>query len=127
MPRQRKSKTTAPVGVAPQPPGASRSQPVREVPTTTGQSRGQNAALQQAAPLHQAGPSPAAQGQPQPTPSDVFSPTAFPEEPNTAGIPLGPGQGGESLLPDDPDMLIRAMVSVYPDADLLGLLREDSP
>jgi len=123
MPRQRQ-KTTAPAGVAPQPPGASRSQPVREVPTTTGQSRGQNAALQQAAPLHQVGPSPAAQGNPQPIPQDIFAPTEFPDEPVTSGIPLGPGQGGEMMLPDDPDMLIRAMISVYPDPDLIGLLRE---
>ncbi len=127
MPRARKSKSTAPAGVAQQPPGASRSQSVREVPTGTGQSRGQNAALQQAAPLQSVGPSPAAQGQPQPTPQDVFAPTAFPEEPITSGIPLGPGQGGEALLPEDPDMLIRAMISVYPDPELIGLLRESSP
>ncbi len=127
MPRNRPSKTTAPEGVGPQPPGASRSQPVREIPTGTGQSRGQNAALQQAAPLQQAGPTPAAVGQPQPTPQDIFAPTAFPEEPITSGIPLGPGQGGEALLPEDPDMLIRAMISVYPDPELIGLLRESSP
>ncbi len=124
MPRKRQTKTT-PTGVSPDPPGRSRSQPVREIPTGTGQSRGQNADLQQAAPLAVAGPSPAAQGQPQPTPQDVFAPTAFPEEPITSGIPLGPGQGGEAMLPEDPDMLIRAMISVYPDPDLIGLLRAE--
>ena len=127
MPRNRPSKTSAPAGVAPQPPGASRSQQVREIPTGTGQSRGQNADLQQAAPLALAGSTPAAQGQPQPTPQDIFSPTAFPEEPATSGIPLGPGSGGEALLPEDPDMLIRAMISIYPDPELIGLLRNESP
>ena len=126
MARTRKSKTTAPAGVAPAPPGVSRSQPVQEIPTTTGQSRGKNADLQAAAPMQQVGPSPAAQGQPQPIPQDIFSPTDFPEEPVTSGIPLGPGQGGESLLPEDPDMLLRAMISVYPDPDLIGLLRGEA-
>ncbi len=62
--------------------------------------------------------------QPAIPPNDVFAPTDFPDEPPTAGVPYGPGSNGPSLLPDDPDMLLRLMYQLTGDPDLLGLIRE---
>jgi hypothetical protein len=55
---------------------------------------------------------------------DVFSPTRRPAEPITAGVPVGPGPG--SLVGDnlrtDPNVLLQAMISVYPHPVLMALL-----
>lgn len=40
---------------------------------------------------------------------NVFGPTEFPNEPGTAGINRAP-----SVIPQDPDMLIRYLYSLYP-------------
>ena len=67
--------------------------------------------------------------QAQPRPSrpmpqmDVFAGTQRPNEPVTAGLPFGPGPGAAAPVEDDPDMLLRAVYSVYPDPLLLRLLR----
>lgn len=55
----------------------------------------------------------------------VFGPSQRPDEPATAGIPFGPGSPGPgTLLPADPDQLLRAMVAVFPHPDLLALLED---
>jgi len=99
-------------------------QAVRRMP---GVSYGEQQALteqQQAAPLPkdtlpQAQPR-AARPMPQ---VDVFAETQRPNEPVTSGLPFGPGVGSNEPIADDPDMLLRAIYSVYPDPLLLRLLR----
>ena len=54
---------------------------------------------------------------------DVFAETQRPNEPVTSGLPFGPGVGPTEPIADDPDMLLRAIYSVYPDPLLLRLLR----
>ena len=53
---------------------------------------------------------------------DVFAQTQRPSEPVTSGLPFGPGVGPTEPVSDDPDMLLRAIYSVYPDPLLLRLL-----
>ena len=53
---------------------------------------------------------------------DVFAATQRPSEPVTSGLPFGPGVGATEPVSDDPDMLLRAIYSVYPDPLLLRLL-----
>jgi len=53
---------------------------------------------------------------------DVFAQTQRPSEPVTSGLPFGPGVGATEPVSDDPDMLLRAIYSVYPDPLLLRLL-----
>tara|TARA_R100001509_G_scaffold104045_1_gene61271 strand:+ start:189 stop:575 length:387 start_codon:yes stop_codon:yes gene_type:complete len=55
---------------------------------------------------------------------DVFAQTQRPTEPVTSGLPFGPGVGPTEPVADDPDMLLRAIYSVYPDPLLLRLLRK---
>ncbi len=55
---------------------------------------------------------------------DVFASTDRKSEPVTAGLPFGPGVGPTEPVADDPDMLLRAIYSVYPDPLLLRLLRK---
>lgn len=47
-------------------------------------------------------------------PEGVFGPTERPAEPLTAGVDWGPGPGASvppAMLPDDPDMILRAIVA----------------
>lgn len=100
-------------------------QPVR---AATGQpygARAETVAQQQAAPLAVAGSPAAGPQQPPLPPNDAFMPTAFPAEPATAGIPFGPGDNGDPAIPDDPDLLLRMLASIYPDPDIIGLIRQD--
>ena len=100
-------------------------QAVRRIP---GVAYGEQQALteqQQAAPLPK---STTPQAQPvaprRPMPQmDIFAETQRPSEPVTAGLPFGPGVGPTEPIADDPDMLLRAIYSVYPDPLLLRLLR----
>ena len=55
---------------------------------------------------------------------DIFAETQRPSEPVTAGLPFGPGVGPTEPIADDPNMLLRAIYSVYPDPLLLRLLRK---
>ena len=61
-------------------------------------------------------------------PGGIFGPTDHPAEPLTAGIDTGPGPGAPPspaalLPPEDPNMLLRAIVAtVGPHPDLLRLL-----
>ena len=79
---------------------------------------------QQAAPLPKAGV-PQAQPTRRPMPNvDVFGQTQRPSEPVTSGLPFGLGVGpAQEPVAQDPDMLLRAIYSVYPDPLLLRLLR----
>ena len=79
---------------------------------------------QQAAPLPKA-TTPQAQPVRRPMPQiDIFAETQRPSEPVTSGLPFGPGVGPTEPVADDPDMLLRAIYSVYPDPLLLRLLRK---
>ena len=79
---------------------------------------------QQAAPLPKT-TTPQAQPVRRPMPQmDIFAETQRPSEPVTAGLPFGPGVGPTEPVADDPDMLLRAIYSVYPDPLLLRLLRK---
>ena len=79
---------------------------------------------QQAAPLPKA-TTPQAQPVRQPMPQmDIFAETQRPSEPVTSGLPFGPGVGPTESVADDPNMLLRAIYSVYPDPLLLRLLRK---
>ena len=103
-------------------------QPVR-VPT--GGAYGSGKALreqQQAAPVPQAG-SPTVPtagpagggGQPlPPPPADPFRPTERPDEPGTAGIPMGPGSSGQRLIAEDPDMLLQVFAERLSRAGFTG-------
>lgn len=99
-------------------------QAVRRIP---GMGYGEQQALtqqQQAAPLPKA-TTPQAQPAKRPMPNvDVFGGTQRPTEPVTSGLPFGPGVGPSEPIADDPDMLLRAIYSVYPDPLLLRLLRK---
>lgn len=58
-------------------------------------------------------------------PEGVFGPTSRPGEPMTAGVDFGPGAGrADADLPEeDPNMLLRAIITkVGPHPDLLRLL-----
>ena len=63
---------------------------------------------------------------------DVFGPTDRPDEPITAGIPLGPGPSSPGLLPRDDNMRLRAAYRVavdrgWPEADdLAEMIRQGS-
>jgi len=80
--------------------------------------------LQSAAPL---GASPGATappvGTPAPTPTALFSPTSRPEEPVTAGVPFGPGDGpdaggfGADAAKELPDLKARFLPSLLHSAD----------
>lgn len=96
-------------------------------PPTIGSGRAPSPAP--ASPGARQAPSPAPQGggselPPRPVPRDVFGATDIPAEPSTAGIPFGPGDNGAPVIPEDPDMLIRAILEALPNyaADLIGLL-----
>jgi len=101
-------------------------QAVRRIP---GVDYGEQKALteqQQAAPLPKATTPQAQPVRPRrPMPQmDIFAETQRPSEPVTAGLPFGPGVGPTEPVADDPDMLLRAIYSVYPDPLLLRLLRK---
>jgi len=105
-------------------------QPVRNFPAQSHGQRGQLTDLQQAAPLS-AGPGGGGgggrpPGVPDPLLSqDVFGPTRNPNEPIQAGIPFGPGDNGQGMLPTDPNELLRALIRVKPSARLVALLSQE--
>jgi hypothetical protein len=98
-------------------------QAVRRIP---GMPYGEQQALtqqQQAAPLPKDTTPQAQPAMRRPIPQmDVFAQTQRPSEPVTSGLPFGPGVGATEPVSDDPDMLLRAIYSVYPDPLLLRLL-----
>ena len=115
----------------------SNQQPTR-VPT--GGPLGQRQQLEQAQntiPLPRSGgvstpPPPAPGGPPTPgsaaapvAPPNVFGPTGRPDEPVTAGAPVGPGPNG-GMLPDDPVQFLRAIAMQYPSAGIQRLLERAS-
>lgn len=105
---------------------------------STGQSygaAGQQLAAQEIIPLPAAAPPP----RPQPVtsrtsaaPAAFMRPSERPDEPVTAGLPIGPGPGPEVLrrgpqvaMPDDPvDRQLRALYSRYPYEGLRDLIED---
>lgn len=88
-------------------------QPISAAPGQPFGDRGAQEAQQQAARMA---------GQPQRP--DVFGPSTAPDEPITAGVGIGPGPGPrQPSLPPDPDMMLRAIYSMYPHPDLERLLK----
>lgn len=61
----------------------------------------------------------AAGGLPADPAAALFAPTARPGESNLAGL----GQGND-FIADDPDLLLKAIYTVYPHPDILRLLRD---
>ena len=104
-------------------------QPVRVAPGGDYGDRSELVAQQKAAPLAATGgvvQAPPVGGSPRP--GGVFGPTERPGEPVTAGVDMGPGPGAPPtpaalLPPEDPNMLLRAIVAtVGPHPDLLRML-----
>ena len=97
-------------------------QAASDIPKQRNAQRQELDALQQAAPLA-ASPNGSPAGAPSP---NVFGPSQRPDEPITAGANLGPGQspGTVSVLPEDPDQLIRAIYAMYPHPEILRLLND---
>ena len=56
------------------------------------------------------------------TPNGIFGPTQRPDQSGLTGAGL-PGIPGSSVLPEDPDMLLRAMFSIAPNPYLLRLIQ----
>ncbi len=92
-------------------------------PLPTGMPYGERKRLDEfrrAAPMYEASPlpGPAADGGGSSAlpsaapPGNLFGPTARPDEPITAGIPLGPGPNGPEFLPRDDGMRLRAAYRV---------------
>lgn len=66
-----------------------------------------------------ASPRPAAQR----GPNGVFGPSERPNEPLTAGVDFGAGRGAATpMLPDDPDLLLKALVHHDAHPDLVALM-----
>lgn len=110
----------APQGPPATPPGPS-GQPIRNFPASVQGQRQDLTELQQAAPLAPGGggapiplPGPGEGG---PLPNGILGPTAFPNEPITAGLDQ------PKVLPRDPDDLLRAIYQKYPHPDIGRLLQ----
>lgn len=59
----------------------------------------------------------------------IFGPTERPDEPLTAGVDAGPGPGrpvDAPLIPEDPNMLLRAIAEVSGHPDLLRLVGREA-
>jgi hypothetical protein len=106
----------------------------RAVPGQTYGDAGQQIAAQQAVPLPQQAPPPAAgqgspgvPGGPSGAPlTPIGAPTQRPGEPLTTGIPTGPGAGPEALGPmpgqTSPVDEVRALFAAYPTDDMRRLV-----
>lgn len=100
--------------LTPQGAQASRGQPIRVAPGGAYGDRQASIQQQQAAPMAAGGGSPAggqaAQAAAPAPPLNVFGPSDRPFEPITAGVPVGPGPGGEEPL--DTDRLLQIMFNI---------------
>ncbi len=103
------------------PPNKQNTQAVRRMPGVDYGEQKELTEQQQAAPLPKE-TTPQAQPRPSTPQMDVFAGTQRPSEPVTSGLDFGPGVGPQAPISDDPDMLLRAIYSVYPDPLLLRLL-----
>jgi hypothetical protein len=123
--RQRKAPAPAPAST----PGAGAAAPTQPIRVAPAEKQGDRQALveqQQGAPLavaRQPGQPPPGAGGPPPAappninPASLFAPTGQPNMPIVGGPP------GPSIIPPDPDMVLRQMVTIYPHPDLVRLLR----
>tara|TARA_R100001460_G_scaffold59555_1_gene99410 strand:+ start:41 stop:436 length:396 start_codon:yes stop_codon:yes gene_type:complete len=102
-------------------PNKQNTQAVRRIPGVDYGEQKELTEQQQAAPLPKE-TTPQAQPRPSTPQMDVFAGTQRPSEPVTSGLDFGPGVGPQAPISDDPDMLLRAIYSVYPDPLLLRLL-----
>jgi hypothetical protein len=53
----------------------------------------------------------------------AFDPTDRPGEPVTAGAALGPGPSVPLVDPSDPNLMLQAMYSILPNAEIARLLQ----
>mgnify|MGYP003134737006 CR=1 FL=1 len=93
-------------------PGSSK-QPLRRLPDAD---YGANKAFveqQQAAPLPVAGEA---------TTPNVFAPTERPGEPATQGVPIGPGAGPSTVIPDNTDVILQALYQINPHPSIIELI-----
>ena len=97
-------------------------QPVRTVPGQTYGQAGQQAAAQKAVPLPQSQPVPQQPFVP-PDPGLLSAPSARPNEPVTAGVPIGAGPGPEALGPysGPDDMVLAKLRAAYANEPNPGL------
>lgn len=104
-------------------------QPIRVAPGGEYGSRQALVSQQQAAPLAAASEGrggtagPGRPAVPSQLTEGIFGPTRRPDEPVTAGIPMGAGTDGTNLLPTDPVEFARAVFHLAPSPDLQRLLR----
>ena len=88
-------------------------QPLRRLPDAD---YGANKAFveqQQAAPLPVAGEA---------TTPNVFAPTERPGEPATQGVPIGPGAGPSTVIPDNTDVILQALYQINPHPSIIELI-----
>ena len=88
-------------------------QPLRRLPDAD---YGANKAFveqQQAAPLPVAGGA---------TIPNVFAPTERPGEPATQGVPIGPGAGPSTVMPDNTDVILQALYQINPHPSIIELI-----
>lgn len=111
-------------------------QPVRTAPGQDYGKAGAQAAAQQAIPLpQQASPAPGASSPAPPAPGMLSAPTANPNQPVTAGLPIGPGPGPNPNMPNPSqnvllDLQALASTTPYPTDQLRAIierLQQDQP
>lgn len=81
----------------------------------------QTAAAGAAAAPPGAGGAPRPPGGAPPAPTDVFAPTRHPDQPITAGAPVGDGEGP---MPDDQLDMLHAIAQMHPHPQLTRLLEQ---
>jgi len=103
------------------------SQPVRHIPSSRYGQGVELEQMQRAAPMAQATPAgaagPPSAGAPGGGPLSAFGPTMRPNEPITAGLPVGPGSGPrDGPDPDDYLIALQVMYSLWPRPEIARLM-----
>lgn len=132
-PRSQTGRVSGPLSASP--PSQPRINPSSLVaPAQTQGDRQARQNIQQGAPTSPQSPQSSSQPSQSPSPGgspipggfrDVLTaPSTRPNEPITEGVPVGPGSNGFTLLPQDPDELLKAAYMIYPDPALLRLMQD---
>jgi len=93
-------------------PGSSK-QPLRRLPDAD---YGANKAFVE---QQQASPLPSQQSIVTP---NIFAPTERPGEPATQGVPIGPGAGPSTVMPDNTDVILQALYQINPHPSIIELI-----